>query len=115
MMKRTALILSVLVVVSALSGSRAGVVVLWGIVPGIVATGVIFVAVRSIGRGFGVTQFLLGIPTIVVSIAALWFLKRIFLDRAWPSYLPYYAIGATIPVVCIQAFLARAQSNRQAA
>jgi hypothetical protein len=113
-MKRTALIFLVLVVISVLRASREGVVVLWGIVPSVVATGVIFVSVRSIGRGFGITQFLLGIPTIAVSVAALWILKRMFIDRAWPTYLPYYAIGATIPIVSIQAFLARAQRNRPA-
>jgi hypothetical protein len=112
MMQRIALISFVLVVVSVLTASREGLVVLWGIAPSVVATGVIFVSVRSIGRGFGITQFLLGIPTIVVSVAALWVLKRMFIDRAWPTFLPYYAIGATIPIVSVQAFLARAQRDR---
>ena len=96
------------------SGSRTRALVFWGIVPTVVALCVIVVSTRSIVRGFGAAQVLLGVPTILLSIVSIWTLERIFIERGWPTYLPHLAIASTIPIAAIQSYLARGRDRRRA-
>jgi hypothetical protein len=38
---------------------------------------------------------------------SLWTLKEIFIDRAWPTYLAYYAIAVALLLIVVQMRLAR--------
>lgn len=82
-------------------------VFVWGILPAGIGVAVIAVSVYSIVRRGGAAQVLLGMPAILLSAGSLWTLKRMFLDGAWPTYLPYLAIALAAPVAMIQSYLAR--------
>jgi hypothetical protein len=86
-------------------------IILFGVLPGMVALGVIMVSVRSIVRAVSVAQLILGLPTITVAVWSLLILERIFLDAAWPTYLPHIAIAAISPLAAIQWHLARGKGS----
>ena len=80
--------------------------VVFGILPAIVAIAVIGVSARSIVRNFSVPQLALGMPTIGLSVIALWGLQYMFVHRG-ATYLPYIVIAFTIPLATIQQYVAR--------
>jgi hypothetical protein len=97
----------VLVALILLPVSVQGVgIIFLGILPTATAIGVIGISGRSIARSLGVTQVLLGIVALSLSLLSLWVLKRMFIDRAGATYFPYIAIALTIPIAAIQAYLA---------
>lgn len=81
--------------------------VLFGIVPAVVALGVIVVSIRSMVRAFSLVQLTVGIPAILVAAWSLFVLERIFLDNAWPTFLPHILIPLTVPLAAFQWRLAR--------
>jgi hypothetical protein len=87
-------------------------VLLLGVVPAIAACIIIVKSVRSMVSAPGVIQFCLGLPIVLLSLVSLWILKQMFFDFVWPTYLPYYAIALTVPLVVIQRSLARTRKNR---
>ena len=85
---------------------RAGLVI-WGILPAVVALGAIVLSIYSAIRNISAAQLVLGVPVLVVSGFSLVVLKRIFIDGAWPTYLPHLAIGASCLLVGVQVWLGR--------
>jgi hypothetical protein len=88
-------------VLSTLTSSMSSKLV-FGIVPAVVALVVVGAAIHSMTRRFIVAQIIMGTSAIVLSVTALLTLKRMFVDHAWPTYLPYYAIGVGLVIVAIQ-------------
>jgi hypothetical protein len=82
-------------------------VLLFGILPAVVALAVIVIAVQSIIRAFSAVQLAIGLPAVASATWSLWVLKRIVIDGAWATYLPHLTIIATIPLAAIQWTLAR--------
>jgi hypothetical protein len=80
-----------------------------GILPAIVGVALVAVSLQAVVRQLSAAQDFLGTLTISLSLVSLWTLKRMFLDGAWATYLPYYAIAAAIPFVMVQSWLARAK------
>lgn len=80
---------------------------LFGILPALVALGIVVIAVQSMIRAFSAAQLALGVPAVLIATWSLWVLKNIFVDAAWPTYLPHLTILATIPLAAIQWNLAR--------
>jgi hypothetical protein len=85
---------------------------MFGVLPAVAALGVIVVSVQLIIRAFGVVQLVLGFPAIVAAAWSLWVLKNIFVDAAWPTYLPHIVITASLSLVMIQWHLARPRPVR---
>lgn len=85
-----------------------GVLVL-GVLPAMIGLALLGLSIQAIVRQRSATQMLLGTLAISLSAMSLWTLKRVFLDGAWATYLPYYAIAAALPFVLIQSYLARAR------
>ena len=84
-------------------------VLIWGVAPAIIGLALLCLSVRSIVLRFSAAQVALGVPTISLLAVSLWILKRVFVDGAWPTYLPYYGIAVAVPLVLVQMRLARAQ------
>src|SRR5262245_40023084 len=82
-------------------------VFLFVILPIVAALGAIVVSLRSLGRAFSITQVALAIPSIALAGFSLFILKRIILDKAWPTYLPHVAILLAVPLAAIQWHRAR--------
>jgi hypothetical protein len=93
------------------SASTASVVVVWLVLPPVAALFVVAVSIHSIRRDLRVTQVLLGLPAMALSAISLWTLTRMFVVRAWPTYLPYYAIAFAGSIAAIQASLARRRTR----
>jgi hypothetical protein len=92
------------------SASMASVVVVWLVLPPVAALFVVAVSIHSIRRDLRVTQVLLGLLAMALSAISLWTLTRMFV-RAWPTYLPYYAIAFAGSIAAIQASLARRRTR----
>jgi hypothetical protein len=86
-------------------------VILFGVLPGIAALGIIVISVRSILRAVSITQLALGIPVVLTAMWSLFVLERIFLQAAWPTYLPHIAIVAIAPLTALQWHLARGRAS----
>lgn len=82
-------------------------VTLFGIIPALAALAVIVISIRSIVYGFSVLQLVLGIPAILIASLSVMILERIFLDNAWPTFLPHILIPLTVPLAAFQWRLAR--------
>jgi hypothetical protein len=78
-----------------------------GVLPAIVGVALVAASLHAMVRQSSAAQVFLGTLTISLSVVSLWTLKRVFLDGAWATYLPYYAIAVAIPFVIIQSYLAR--------
>ncbi len=89
-------------------------VILFGILPGIVALGFIVISVRSILRAISIKQLALGIPVVLTAIFSLFVLERMFLQAAWPTFLPHLAIVAITPLTALQWHLARGRGSHVA-
>jgi hypothetical protein len=90
-------------------------VVVFGIIPAVTALTVLIVSVYSVLRAFGVLQVVLGIPTVYLTLMSLLVLKRMFFDRAWPTYWPYLAISLAVPLALTQWYLARRRDSSRRA
>lgn len=84
-------------------------VIVWGVLPAIAGLAVLAVSVLSTVQRPSATQMFLGIWTIALSVASLWALKRMFLDGAGATFLPYLAIALAVPAAVVQSYLARAE------
>ena len=80
---------------------------LFGILPAIVALGVIALSIQTMLRAFGWVQLVLAVPAVLIATLSLWVLKNIFVDNSWPTFIPHVAITATIPLLLIQLYLTR--------
>jgi hypothetical protein len=107
-MIRIAGIALAIVVAPALVSMLPKILIL-GVLPAIIGAALAAVSIHAIVRHLSVAQVLLGTLPIALSAVSLWSMKRIFLDGAWPTYLPYYAIAAAVPFVLVQSYLARAK------
>lgn len=99
-------VIAIAVLVAPAAISVSPTVLVWGVLPTITAVALLGVSVHAIVRQSSATQVVLGILTISLAVMSLWSLKRMVLDDAWPTYLPYYAIGIAIPFAVIQSHLA---------
>jgi hypothetical protein len=82
-------------------------IVLWGVVPAVVAVCCIATSlVCTVRRPSGV-QALLSLLSITFGGLSLYVLKEIFLDGAWPTFLPHVGIGASVVVAVVQVMLHR--------
>ena len=87
------------------------VVLVFGVLPAALALIVLIMSVRSVIRAFGVVQVLLAIPTLYLTITSLWVLKRVFFDKAWATFYPYFAIALALPLVLMQWYVARRRQS----
>jgi hypothetical protein len=83
------------------------IIVVFGVFPAMVAIGAMGLSLRAIARAFGPVQILMGVSTIGAALWSLLVLKRIFLDGAWPTYLPHLIIAGCVVVAALQSLLAR--------
>ena len=67
--------------------------IVWGVLPAVVAVAAIALSVRSATRHFGAVQLALSVAVVGLTLFALLVLKRIFIDSAWPTALPHLAIA----------------------
>ena len=89
---------------------------IWGLLPVVIALGSIVLSARSFLRQPTAIQAVLSLLAIPAASWALWVLKRILMDRAWPTFLPHFVIAAAVAIVAVQTWLGRrAGSNRKAA
>ena len=79
---------------------------LWGVVPAVVGVGVAVLSTRSIGRAFGALQLGFGIPVVLVCLWSIWVLARIFVDGAYPTFVPHIFIACAAVLVRVQVLLA---------
>lgn len=74
---------------------------LYGILPTLAALAVIAISVISLWRAPGIIQVLLCIPALAFTTWALFVLLQMLMG-AWPTYLPYIALGIGVPLTGIQ-------------
>ena len=86
-------------------------VLVWGVLPAVLALAVLAISVRSMIRHRGAIQVLLGLPAISLSFLSLWALKRMFFDGAWATYFPYVGIALAMPFAIVQSHLARSSTS----
>jgi hypothetical protein len=103
-MNRTATALVViLVVVFCLGGADLLVrAFFYPITPALAALALVVVSVRATVRNPGTVQYLLAIVVIAVSLVSLWSVKRMVVDGALGTYLPYWGVPAIAPVAILQ-------------
>lgn len=90
--------------------------ILWGIVPAGVALSAVVVSVKSALRHPRLIQSVLTVVALAGAAWALWVLKRIVMEGAWPTILAHLAIVVVAIVARTQAWLAhRHSSDRHAA
>jgi hypothetical protein len=107
-MIRIAGIALAILVVPALVSTLPRVLTL-GVLPATIGAALMALSFRAIVRQFSAAQVLLGTLPIALSALSLWSLKRMFLDGAGGTYLPYYAIAVAVPFVLVQSYLAHAK------
>jgi hypothetical protein len=86
-------------------------VLVWAVLPAVLALAVLAVSVRSMIRHRGPTQALLGLPAVSLSILSLWTLKRMLVDGAWATYFPYVGIALAMSFAIVQSQLARSSRS----
>ncbi len=94
----------------AVLGPPPATLLVYIVVPALVAAAEIGVSIRSIVRRFTAAQVLLGAAAIFLLVVAVWSLMIMAIDDGWPTYLPFYAIAFATPIVALQSFLARGES-----
>jgi hypothetical protein len=92
---------------------RGGEVLWWGIVPTAAALGAMGLSASLVIRRFGPVQLALSVPVVLVSGFSLVVLERIFIDGAWPTFLPHLAIFAACLLVGIQLWWAERGDRRR--
>lgn len=85
------------------SGDQFGMtaLLLFGILPTLAALTVIAISIMSLARAPSIIQVLLCIPALAFTTWALFVLLRMLMG-AWPTYLPYIALGIGTPLAGIQ-------------
>ena len=76
--------------------------IVWGVLPTVVAVAAIALSVRSATRHFGAVQLALSVAVLALSLFALLVLKRIFIDGAWPTAVPHLAIAESCCLTGVQ-------------
>jgi hypothetical protein len=84
-------------------------IVALGVLPAVLGIVLVALSLRAVTRQPSAAQIVLAALSISLSVISLWTLKRIFLDGAWPTYLPYYGFAVAIPFVMVQSYLADAK------
>lgn len=105
---RIAVVAAIVLGIPAVAWPR---VLVWGVLPAVLALAVLAVSVRSMIRHRGPTQVLLGLPAVSLSFLSLWTLKRMFVDGAWATYFPYVGIALATPFAMVQSHLARSSRS----
>jgi hypothetical protein len=82
---------------------------LWGVVPAAVAICSVAASIICTARRPSAAQVLLSLVAIAFAGASLYVLKVIFLDGAWPTFLPHIGVGVAAAVATMQVVLDRRQ------
>ena len=80
--------------------------IVWGVLPAVVAVAAIALSARSATRHSGAVQLALSGAVLALSLFALLVLKRIFIDGAWPTAVPHLAIAASCCLAGVQRWVA---------
>ena len=83
-------------------------VLVFGALPATMALALASTSLQLLVRNLSASQVCLGVLALALSVVSVWTLKRMFLDGSGATYLPYWTIAVTIPIVIVQSLLARA-------
>jgi len=87
------------------------VIVLWGVLPAMLAVLSIMASIHSFCRDVSIAQACLVLPVVAGMGLSLWAFYDMFIEGAWPTYIPHIAIGILTPVALGQVFVARRRSS----
>lgn len=73
--------------------------IVWGIIPAVLASLAITVSICCVIRRLAASQILFFIPIVAGMGWSLLMLYEIFVGGAWPTYVPHIVIGLLLPVV----------------
>jgi hypothetical protein len=85
--------------------------VLWVILPLMLAVGLTLMSLNSLRQGRSAVQFCLGLPVLLMMTGAIKTLIKMLEPMTWPSFLPHVVLVISLPLVLWQHRLAK--SHRQ--
>ena len=78
----------------------------------VAAVALVVVSVRATVRDAGALQYLLAIVVVTVSLVSLWSVKRMVVDGAFATYLPFWGVLVITPVAILQHVLSSHRDRR---
>jgi hypothetical protein len=78
------------------------VTIFWGIIPTVVALLTCVMAVVFATRSRTILQVFGASIVVLSTVCSLGMLKAMFLDNAWPTYVPHILIGITAIIALVQ-------------
>ena len=88
--------------------------VLWVILPLVLATLLAMGSLHCMRRDRRTVQYCIGIPTLLLMSVSILVLVSMLQPMTWPNFLPHIAIGICFPAVCVQSLLARNVTRKTA-
>ncbi|HVX91274.1 MAG TPA: hypothetical protein VHC20_06670 [Candidatus Paceibacterota bacterium] len=75
---------------------------LWGVIPTAIALASTVVSVACVAKRRKKSQMFSTAVVAVFTVFSLWLLKKVFVDGAWPNYLPHILIVAALVIAVVQ-------------